>query len=242
MNHPISFTKIVKRASETLLVRFPAVLTLASFPSSVGLFLFFFSNPSPPEGNFWFQIHSLHDLYLQDYIRGFHVGLILSLAFFVSFRWNQIIKDRSYGYWLSQGVDRTQFFLYSTMQFLGIILVGIILGQLILFYPGGSQLVFLYHIRIIFILFSSAYLAYSLAIMISEIVRDPEIALLLFAGIGLLNSSITIDGSGFLQMTFLNGRYALGSLSILPIVSPLLVGTTFLAIANWLHKRRDIDL
>ncbi len=238
----MTFTKIVKRASETLLVRFPAIITLATFPPSVGLFLFFFNNPSPPEGNFWFQVHSLNETFLQDYIGGFSIGLVLSLAFFVSFRWNQIIKDKSYGYWLSQGVDRTQFFIYSFLQFMTIISVGVILGQIILYYPGGVQLSLLYHLRILIILLCSSFLTYTSAILISEIAKDPEISLLLFAGIGLLNSSIKIEGNGFFQMTFFSGRYALNTTSFAPILLPLIVGSLFLVLANWFHKRRDIDL
>lgn len=242
MKELLSITKIAKRASETLLVRFPAILTFAAFPPSVGLFLFFFSNPAPPEGNFWFQIHSLQDTFVEDYIRGLQIGLVLSLAFFITFRWNQIIKDRSYGYWLSQGVDRGQFFLYSAIQFLSIIGLGIFLGQLVLFYPGGVQFQLERHIRMIFILFSSAFLTYAMAVVVAEIIKDPEIGLLVFVAMGLLNSSIAIDGAGIFQMTFLSGRFIINSSSPQPLIMPFLVGSLFLFVANLLHKRRDIDL
>ncbi len=237
-----NFSIIVRRASELIIIRSPTIFTLTAFPSIAGLFLFTFSVPNAPEGMFWFRMHFIRQEYVAVFANGFMLSLILSLGFFLTFRWNSSIRDRSYGYWLSQGMSRIQYVVYTYLVSLALITFGLFIGMMLLNFPGGSQLRPLQFAQIFFLMLLGSATYLSLALFIAELTKDPETGLLVFVSIGMLLISAQIDPRSPIAMIFDPINYLFAPRPLLPVFLPLIAAIVLFALAVVLHVRRDIGL
>ena len=89
-------------------------------------------------------------------------------------------NDGSYGYWLTQGVNRRRFFLQTTYKFLFTIYFGSAIGLMTVFYLNGINLGILMFIMINLLLLSHLLVLVTVGIMIGNTITNPESASLIF--------------------------------------------------------------
>ena len=88
--------------------RYPSHYILVLIPLFTGIIAFLTTEQGfePRSGNKFELIAAQQLQLIEIYLTTAKLGLIVTLAFFLNYRWAAMVHDGSYGYWLSLGVER----------------------------------------------------------------------------------------------------------------------------------------
>lgn len=222
--------------------RFPNMHIIFLVPLIPSLIIVFLQNNLYMSENGTFgTVDTIIEIMVRDYF--FYFKLILSIvaSFFFVYRWSQLKVDKSYGFWITQGVDRNRFVVYATLAFSLLISTSEILGFLILNSYLGYHLPFItIFLTLISIIFSNILFS-TIGIIIAEFLLRPEIAGLVFVALSFVNYTVFTDFDTPLSLIFKlesNFNSILLPFGILfELIFIGLLGTTIV----YLQNLRDID-
>lgn len=174
-------------AHNYLFARFPVNFMLILIPQTIGLLVSIFVNTSfevEAQTTDASSLTNTEERYQNDLIDGYLIAvkltLVILLAFFLCYRWSTMQNDGSYGYWLTQGVNRRKFFIETIYKFIAVIYFGIFAGLMSLIYLNGIYLEFSSFIMLNLLILSHVLLLISVGIIIGVFTKNPESAALLF--------------------------------------------------------------
>ena len=172
-------------AHNYLFARFPITYMLILVPQAIALLANIFIEPSKAVEDFddtpidELIKNNQFDI-VDNYLIALKLTLTILLAFFLCYRWSTMQNDGSYGYWLTQGVNRRRFFLQTTYKFLFTIYFGSAIGLILVFYLNGINLGILMFFNLNILLISHLLVLVTAGIIIGNTVKNPESASLIF--------------------------------------------------------------
>lgn len=231
-------------SSDYMFFRFPSHYALILGPLVAGVTNFFINSGSitleASEGSS--ILLDKHYEALSDYFQITKLALAVMCAFFITYRWTVINKDGSYGYMLTQGIDRGKFFIRSAYMFLVSAYAGILAGILILNYLGGINLAFDVFIWVVILSFSSTLLIVSTAIFLGELLSLPELSSLIVVLIFGLNINLNTSKSSIWFKLLQSDLLFADNNPIIPFVLSFGLGSVFMVGGYILHKKSDVEL
>ncbi|MCE7737486.1 MAG: hypothetical protein GPJ54_21530 [Candidatus Heimdallarchaeota archaeon] len=166
-------------ALDYLYFRFPSNHALIFGPILIATTMVVFSiKLSTISTNFWIEVYNNQYSHIEDFLIYFKLTFVIFSSFFISYRWALYKKDGNLGYWLTQGVKRKNFFIISYLNFVFNAFIGIYFGLITIIFVYGVSIPNSLLFRLIILLFFSYSVLISVTILIGELVKDPEIALL----------------------------------------------------------------
>ncbi|MHA2092342.1 MAG: hypothetical protein ACW98K_15945 [Candidatus Kariarchaeaceae archaeon] len=233
-----------KMAAEFLFMRFPGqeLIILSAF--LFGPIAFMFSSTSVKlNGVGDYQIvHKAHDDLINNYLLWIKVPLIIMLSLFLTYRWSKIQREGDYGYWLSLGTSRSYFFFHTVSGFISNVYLGILLGFILVLYPGGIDLTYGESFELLLLLLSSTILTIGVAIFCAEIIRIPEFAYAAFISIFGVNLLFNRGSENLLSVIFLSEFQFDTDNVILAFFLSLFIGFVFCLGALYFHQKRDVEI
>ena len=178
---------------------------------------------------------------VRDYFYYFKLILTVVTSFFFVYRWAQQKTEKSYGFWITQGVDRNLFVVYAIGAFSLVVSISEITGFLVINSYLGYHLPFLTVFLTIISIFLSNILFSTVGILVAELLFRPEIAGLTFVAIGFINYTVFSDfDSPFSLILKLESNF---NSKLLPfgILFELVFIVLLGAISVYLQNIRDID-
>lgn len=179
---------------------------------------------------------------LEVYLGITKLTLAVMCAFFITYRWTVINKDGSYGYLLTQGIDRGKFFFRSASMFILNGYIGILSGILVLNFLGGMYLKLDVFFWLILLSFSSTLLVVSTAIILGETLSLPELSSFIVVIIFGLNTSLNNDDSSIWYKFMKSELLFSESTPILAFILSFGVGSILMVSSYFLHKKLDVEL
>lgn len=229
-------------ATSYLFYRFPSRYALMYGPLLVSVSIYYSASKIYLlEGNFWNSVNNYQFSLLQNYIFNFQLVYAIMCSFFLTYRWTSMKKDMTYGYWLTQGIDRKRFFIRSTFSFMLHGFAGSLLGLLLIVFGGGAIVGIADIFKIILLLFINLSLITSTAILLGEIINNPEFAMMLFVIIYALIIIIGQTSSNACN-TFADSINIANSSCLINFMITLLVAIIIYGGAYKLHLSKDVAL
>ncbi|MCE7737542.1 MAG: hypothetical protein GPJ54_21810 [Candidatus Heimdallarchaeota archaeon] len=237
-------------AHNYLFARFPVNFMLILIPQTIGLLVSIFINKSflveaisDPTASQERELDYQNDV-IDNYLIAVKLTLVILLAFFLCYRWSTMQNDGSYGYWITQGVNRRKFFIETIYKFLAVIYFGIFAGLLSLFYVNGIYLEFSNFIMLNLLIVSHVLLLISVGIIIGVFTKNPESAALFFIiGFG-INYAFNNKASSLLNKVLqsdLQYKADIGDVW-LSLVSSIVLGIILILTSLRVHLKLDMEL
>ncbi|MHA2028267.1 MAG: hypothetical protein ACW99A_04095 [Candidatus Kariarchaeaceae archaeon] len=167
-------------AHNYLFARFPVNFMLVLVPQVIGMLVNIFVSPNFETTEISVSVDDQQNDLIDTYLLSTKLSLVILLAFFLCYRWSTMQNDGSYGYWITQGVNRRKFFIETIYKFMAVIYFGIFAGLLGLIYLNGIYLEFLLFLKLNLLIISHIFILLSIGIIIGVLVKNPESASLLF--------------------------------------------------------------
>ncbi|MHA2501562.1 MAG: hypothetical protein ACXAE3_01635 [Candidatus Kariarchaeaceae archaeon] len=174
----------------------------------------------------------------------FYFKLILSIvtSFYYVYRWGQQKIDGSYGFWISQGVNREQFVIFTVISYALLISTSQIVGLLTIWLYLGIGL----GLSTFFVIMGSiltSNLLYSLVgIFLADTIKKPEVAGLVFIGLSFLNYVLIVDPDSLvgilLQLESNFTSQIIGFAILFEVILFVIIGSALL----YLQRFWDIEL
>jgi hypothetical protein len=187
-------------------------------------------------------VHKAHDDLINNYLFWIKVPLIIMLSLFLTYRWSKIQREGNYGYWLSLGTSRSYFFFHTVSGFISNIYLGVLLGFLLVLFPGGIDLTFVEVIELLLLLLSSTILLIGVAIFCGEIIRIPEFAYAVFISIFGVNLLFNRGSENLLSVIILSEFQFNTDNVIGAFFLSLVIGFLFCFGALYFHQKRDVEI
>ncbi len=242
INALLNETKLERKASFMLFFRSPLDLILILGPFITGVAAFSFSSRGI-EGNSGVTLarQALEEALLLRFLLGVKIAIIVISGIFVVFRWSQIQSNGSYGYWVSLGLDRDVFYLYSFLVFLLYFYASVILGYISIGMMGGPVITIFSIITSFALIFSSVLNMFGLGVIIAEIFKNPPLAMITY--IGILGGNFFFNQSrNFLFLVF-QSDLSVGTTDVLStFVLSVATGVLLMLIGRAMHLRAEIEL
>lgn len=233
-----------RSSSDYLFFRFPTHYLLVLTPFVLGVTNYFFDIKSKTLTNSNVYSLIIEDQYdsISNFLSISKVVLAVLCAFFITYKWTVINKDGSYGYFLTQGVNRDKFFIRSAGMFYLNGIFGIVLGLLTLIYMGGMDLSTSILLKIILLSISSTLLVISISVLLGEILSLPELSSVIV--IVLFGSSLNLDeaDNSFLYKTLRSEQLFADKSILVPFSLSFGLGLIFILMAYFFHKRQEVEL
>lgn len=224
--------------------RFPSHYALMVIPIITGIVsvLFFQQLGEVKSNNHWDLVNKNHFDLTQRYLNYSKVALVFVISFFLTFKWSLMQTDGSYGFWLTQKVNRRMFYIRAITRFILESYFAIIIGILLLMYPIGIKFTLTQFMYLITLLFFQIVILIASSILFAEIIPSPEIASLTYLIWGIMNFLINTNESNiFHKILKADLHYQNNDISI-PFASSILIATILLALSFVIHTRRSVDL
>ena len=233
-----------KIAVEYLFLGFPRQELLILSTVILGPIMFYFSSTSEYAGDNidYDKISDIQFNSLENYLLWAKIPLIVLLSFVIIYQWSTIKKDGSFGYWLSLGTDRAYFFLNAVAAFALNIFLGVLLGLLIIIFPGGIDLDAIQVLSLFLLILSSNFLLIGVALLFAEIIKIPEFASISFITLIGLNLAFNRNSDNLLSIILLSEFQFLRGNILLPLFLSFFSGIICILIAWKLHQRTDIEI
>ena len=189
-------------SSDYMFFRFPLNYLLVLIPivvSVVGNIFFRFSNNiNPATYSPSDQVYSNLDQFL------FSIKLTIAvlLAFSICYRWSSMQYDGSYGYWLTQGLGRKQFYVLTVLKFFGVTLISELIGFGIIIYLNGFFFPTSELILMVLLIYAQLFLIIAIAIFLGVIFKTSEVASLSFLSIVGINAAFNTDKGSYYSLIF----------------------------------------
>lgn len=233
---------IDKKAAGVLLLRQVNVTLFMLIPIYLGTLAYLFTSVADIQDSNVYALAAIqqHTL-LINYAKAIELSYVLLFSLLVTHRWATMIHNGTYGYWLSQGISRDNFFLHSFLKILMYIAVGLITSLIIIIYPGGVELTFAQQLGFLLINMGSAYVLLTLAVLTAEIVKNAEFATILYVFINWVNITGNTNSNSLLHIAF-HSNYHFGADIWMALLLAVIIGTIFLISAIYLHRKEDVEL
>lgn len=237
-------------AHNYLFARFPVNFMLILLPQLIGLLVSVYVGssyeyilPETERLDTGLIAGNQNDL-IDNYLLAVKLTLVILLAFFLCYRWSTMQNDGSYGYWLTQGVNRRKFFIETIYKFLVVIYFGVFIGLLGLIYLNGLYLDFQSFAMLNLLIISHILLLISVGIIIGVLTKNPESASLMFIIIFGINYAFNNASDSLLNnilQSDLQYNKSIGDVW-LSLVGAVGVGFTLLITALRTHLSLDMEL
>lgn len=233
-----------RSSSNYLFFRFPSQYLLILIPFILGITGYFFETKSTDATN-----ANVSSIIIENQYESISTFLSLSklmfaiiCAFFITYRWTVINKDGSYGYFLTQGVNRDKFFIRSAGVFYLNGILGIILGIFTLNYMGGMHLSMSTLFKIVLLTLSSTLLIISISVLLGEVLSLPELSsFIVILTFGLINN-IDESENSFLFKVFRSEQLFTSNSILVPFVLSFGLGLILIIFAFFFHKKQEVEL
>ncbi len=216
-----------KIAVNYIFFRSYSIYLIMSIPFIIGVFMF---------NNSLIHVSKTINEYLEfglyNFSKGIIIGIIILTNIFIIYRWLIHRINGSYGYWLSMGIDRQKFIIYTVIYFMFYNSISIIIGILIIQLQYGVHIGFLQTFLLILRLISDLILILGMSLLICEVIKSPSIATFLFLGINTLIFYL-LERNASINKILLSNIF---------IIFNILFGLLFIAIAIYLQLRAEFDL
>lgn len=232
------------RAVEYTFFRFPSNYAIMIFPTLFGI-ISYFLNPQKIETEGTDHINQIQEMQktaIIDYFDIIKLSLVILVSFFITYRWASIHKDGSYGYFLTQGINRKRFYLISVGYFLGLSFVFTWLGFLIILNFGGLSFSWTSVIFYTFTLFAIVLLILSFSILLAQVIKIPELAATGVSIIVIANSNFNSNVDSFIAKMLNPELNILAGNSILPLITSILVSMIMMLLGYLAHVKIDVEL
>ncbi|MHA2501708.1 MAG: hypothetical protein ACXAE3_02365 [Candidatus Kariarchaeaceae archaeon] len=170
------------------------------------------------------------------------ISLMILMSFFITFKWSQMKKDGSYGFWLTQLVSRRKYYLKSVREFIFTAYFGVAVGLAMLLFIGGIKLPTVQIIYLFVLALSSTIQMILVGILFAELLKDPELSTVAY----ILAISISIfgltDRSSLLHQLFNSELHYYGDGTVISIALSWTVNLLLLGLTYLIHQRSGIDL
>jgi hypothetical protein len=234
-----------KMSSDYLFFRFPVHYVLILGPVIIGVTNFFINPVNVDTFNRLSPRDALLDNHYDSiflYLNISKLALAIMYAFFITYRWTVINKNGSYGYYLTQGLERDQFFILSSLVFLLDGFLGITIGLILINFGGGINLSLLMFLKILFLVFSSTILLLSVSIFLGEILNQPELSSFILVLIFGLNALLINDRSSIWFKILKSDLLFADNNILLPFIYSFLLGSAIIMITFKIHLRQDVEI
>lgn len=226
-----------------LFLNFPTIHALVFLPVFVGMGLFHFSEDLVIVNSDLFQeVLASTISIIQEYLIVSKMTLVALSSFFITYRWSLMEKNRNYGYWLTQGVNRSKFFLKSKIAFTLMGYFGVVIGLFLVIQFGGVALPTTLRLQLYTIVFVNTFLLISMAIFIGEIVANPELSLLTLLFIYVISFFISNNSDNFISLLFFGDLHFANDNYISAMIFSFILGIILFLISLRIHTKRGIDL
>ncbi|MCH8907816.1 MAG: hypothetical protein IH840_12065, partial [Candidatus Heimdallarchaeota archaeon] len=133
-----------KLAIDYIFFRFPSHYAIALVPVLGGIISVLSSkyNDEVISNNHWELTRLNQQLIIESYLFYSKFLLIFIISFYIAYRWTLMLRDGTYGFWLTQQVRRSFFFVHAIIRFTLEIFFGLTLGLALLYYPTGIVITF----------------------------------------------------------------------------------------------------
>ena len=205
----------------------------------------FFLNPQNIKTDGIASINHIEEIQrnaIVDYLTTIKLVWAILVSFFITFRWSTIHKDGSYGYFLTQGINRKRFFGLSVSYFLILSFLFTFLGFLIIIKFGGLSFFLPSLFFFTVTLFSIIIFILSLSILFAQIIKIPELASILSSIVIIANSSFNSNVDSFISRVINPELNILAGNSVLPLITSLVLSTVFVFLGYIFHLKIDVEL
>ncbi|MHA2100139.1 MAG: hypothetical protein ACW99A_15800, partial [Candidatus Kariarchaeaceae archaeon] len=126
--------------------------------------------------NYLEELIENQDSLIELYIFWFKLTTVILFAFLISYKWAAIQRNRTYGFWVANGVSRIKFLGLIFLKTIVLITLSAIFGLLILNYPNGFVKQINFGLILLALQLSSIFVWLSIAFFVGEVVDAPEFA------------------------------------------------------------------
>ncbi len=224
--------------------RFPSHYAIMVIPVITGIVsvLFFQQLGEVTSDNHWVLVNKNQFDLTERYLNYSKMALVFVMSFFLVFKWSLMQSDGSYGFWLTQKVNRKMFYVRVNTRFILESYFAVIIGILLLIYPIGIKFSTTQLIYLITLLFIQIVILIASSIVFAEIIPSPEIAALTYLVVGIMNFTINTNESNiFHKILKADLHYQNNDISI-PFISSILIATILIGLSFVIHTRRSVDL
>lgn len=200
-------------------------------------FVTIFDNSRVSEGDIIADISQFQLDMVNQFMQGVRASTVIMFSVFFLYNWSVYKRNGSYGYWLSLGVERSKFLLYSLAQFIYYSLIGAFLGLVLLSTAIGVHIGFFNYVFLAAHILTDMVLITGIGIVLSEIFKLPSVSAIMFI---LINAVVFLLDESFLFDFLFRIRFT--SISIFSILASLVFGMFFNLVAIYLHGRAEFDL
>ncbi|MDH5647023.1 MAG: hypothetical protein OEZ01_13500 [Candidatus Heimdallarchaeota archaeon] len=233
-----------KIAVDYIFFRNPSVYAIVILPIFSGIFSVFVN----PVSNSISEMESIELFNLQQYliINNFMMFskliLVLVLAFFITFKWSSMIKSGAYGFWLTQRVDRTKFYIRTYFYVTIYVILSYFIGLLLLIHPIGLKLSYTQFLYLFSLILVNILLIVSCSILFAELITYPEVAALSFTIVfGILIIWVNKPSTLIHQLIKSELHYAETNI-FFPMIVPLLVSLACIGVSFISHIKKPVEL
>lgn len=237
-------TKRESLATNYIFFRFPTLHALVLLPFLAGFLTSIYLGEilEPGEKLVFELIQDDQIQKINSFLLTSKITLIILLSFFVTFKWTMMKKDGSYGFWLTQLVSRKKYFIKSNSEFVLNSYLGVFIGILLILFLGGTQLPLTQIVFLFLLSLSSILQLVVIGILIGELVRDPELATVVYIVItGIIVFGLS-NREAVLNQIFSPEQHYYGDYSATALVLSWCSVIVLYLSTYFLHQRSSIEI
>lgn len=231
-------------AMDYIFFRNPSYYIITLFPVVGGIIaLFFVTDPlQKSTGSNLSASQALEHAMLDNYLQATAITLSFVISYFVIFKWVLMKTDGTYGFWLTQGISRTKYYFYTIIKLVGVVLVGYLIGFLFITQLAGIAMSTSEEILFVLLMISNILSIFSLAIVLSELITDPELAAIIFLTISGFNLFFNTNYNSIFHKILLSDRHYDSNAGWGVLVLSLIYSGLMFFAGFRVHIKRSIDL